>query len=180
MAVPPIPKHDPVKLAIAKYALAQLVTITKAHGYLFDVGPRRAYMEDLVREIAETPAVFMVMRTENVSGLGRDGGDLSGRVGCDLLVNVGFVDTDYGEQNAEKQILWQSTIQYAMGYQHQISGFYKMPIPPSDTGEACSIITMFTETGNAVNVTERLTGKIHGQVDYVIRYQRQRLHPWYI
>lgn len=163
-------RPDPIRLTVMRYARSLLQQITDDI-YFFNVGKKRVFLYDFVRANAPAPAsIFVVQRTEAVTM-----GDF-GRVERSLSVNIGFIAEYGGDQPDEEAAKFIADIQFALGYQHNLSGLPRVQQDGSYLMIGSGTVT-FDEIGNAINVTEPITGFIHGQVDYTFGYETLKRDP---
>lgn len=157
----------PIRQAVIDVVRTQLATITKANGYLFDVGATRVHLRDVINATVTCPAVMVVQRGETVQWA-----SINRHYERDLTFQIGFVAEYNGEDPDGEAVRFMAEIERALGFQHFIE------VTDLDTGTVTARHPIaFYQTGNLINVGEPLEGRVFGQLDYTVNYFTSYLDP---
>lgn len=143
---------------------AKLALITRANGYTRNVGPSRVYEAKKAPQQLPTPAVLILQADELVDN------SIGDRYVCTLPISVGFVDAYSGPDPDKEAVEFLADIQRAMGAEFALT----VDMYSGGTG---TLTVQMLEDGNAVNSAEALPGRIYGDVEYRVVYNRHILDP---
>jgi len=147
--------------------LRTLLSAIVSPTYLFNVGPTRVHMKEVINATTACPALMVVQRTEAIqwASVGR-------HLERTLAVQVGFLAEYNGPDPDETAVAFMAEIERAVGFQHFIT------VTDYDTGLVTAQHPIaFYVRGNAINVGEPLEGRVYGQIDYEVQYFTSVLDP---
>lgn len=145
--------------------LARLRTITLANSYSREVGSKRVFNAKRLPQQLPTPAVILLQGDEMVSNRVGD------RYECTLPVTIGFVDAYAGADPDAEAVEFLADVQRAIGVEFTVA------TTRYSDGAASSPTVRMREVGNAVNAGDPLEGKIFGEVQVEVIYQRSIYDP---
>lgn len=157
---------DPIRQTVIDTLRGHLEAIVKP-AYLFDVGPTRVHMREVVASVKATPALMIVQRTEAI-----EWASVNRHYQRTLQVQVGFVDLYNGNDPDAHAVKFIAEIERAIPLQEYIT------VTDADTGLVTAQHPVaFYLQGNAINVGEPLEGRVYGQVDYSVQYFTSATDP---
>lgn len=155
MAAPPLPMETVILLDVK----AKLATITKANGYNFNVG---------AQGVVEYEVDVGATRQDTISVVRRTTADYYdrrfGAVEYEQVLQIGFVHEYRGEAPQQRGNLFISDIRRALPLSNQIT-------VAKISGGTAVLYYHLRRVGSAVNITDPVPGRIHGQVDYTLSYE---------
>lgn len=155
---------EPIRTVITRYMQGLLKAIAGPPDYTFDV-KSRVYLRDKINAQVDIPSISVLQRTERASP------GTSRHRKRELYVNVGFIFgyDNRGESPDDRAVLFIADIQRAMGYEHELSVFTKLN-DEANAGKAKGLF-IFDEIGSALNTGDPISGRVYGQVDYIVAYE---------
>ena len=142
----------------------KLELITKANGYTRNVGTTRVFEARKAPQQLPTPSLLILQGEEIVTN------NLGDRYVCELPLSVGFVDSYSGPEPDEEAIEFMGDVQLAMGAE------FTLTVTMYSGGTADMTVQMLEE-GNAINSADALPGKVYGDIEYRVTYNRNILDP---
>jgi len=143
---------------------AKLEAITRANGYTRTVGPTRVFEARKAPQQLPTPSILILQGEEIVEN------SIGDRYVCTLPISIGFVDAYSGQEPDAEAIEFMADIQKAMGAEFALS-------VTMYSGGSGDLTVQMLEDGNAINSADALPGRIYGDVEYRVIYNRHVLDP---
>ncbi len=145
--------------------VARLGAITLAGGYSREVGAKRVHHARRLPQQLATPAVVLLQGDEGVSSRVGD------RYECSLPISIGFVDAYAGATPDVEALEFLADVQRAM--QVEIS----LTVTRYSDAAAVPHVVRMLEVGNSINAGDPIDGKIYGEAQYEVIYQRSIHDP---
>jgi hypothetical protein len=142
----------------------KLEAITKSNGYSRNVGSSRVFEARKAPQQLPTPSILILQGDEFVDN------SIGDRYVCTLPISIGFVDAYSGQEPDAEAMEFMADIQKAMGAEFALT----VTMYSGGTG---SLTVQMLEEGNAINSADALPGRIYGDVEYRVVYNRNILDP---
>lgn len=143
---------------------AKLENITRANGYNRNVGKSRVFEAKKAPQQLPTPSILILQGDEIVTN------SIGDRYVCYLPISVAFVDAYSGKEPDAEAMEFMADVQKAMGAEFEIT----VSMYSGGTGQ---LTIQMLEEGNAINAADVLPGRVYGDVEYRITYNRNILDP---
>lgn len=155
-------RPEPIETTILLDIKSRLAKITKANGYNFNVGTSGVFEHEVDVGSTRQDTISVVRRTtdENYD----EPGTVFGTVRYSMTLQIGFVHEYRGDKPQQRANLFISDIRRALNFEPIVS------VTKLDDTTVNAFYVM-RRIGSAINVTEAVPSRIHGQVDYFVQYE---------